>query len=361
MICAPTTDNATCCLTPAFCSAARRFVVVVVKKCITGSSSNNGESATSTRTSAPATALARPSPVSESTPDRREAVITSCPCAQSLVATFEPISPRPPMTTIFTMNLSELSLTGYFVGTLRTDVVRTAAAASSSSADIARAGRLASRCRLSLQALLSAFFHSQWPRTSIGLVAAGHEAAVDVENRAGDPAGLVGEQIGDGVGDVGGGADSSQWMKRRESVKRGVDLVLRDPPLESGGLDGGRCHRVDADLVPGKLDGQVMGERMQPGFLHRVPRRRGQTDRLMCPHAADIDDGAALPAGDHARNDDLRQEEQGIVEFHVRVVVLRVVLEKRLRDEESGCVYQQCRVAVLLGKRALHIRDCSAI
>src|ERR1700722_3380292 len=114
MICAPTTDNATWCLTPASCSAARRFVVVVVKKCITGSSSNNGESATSTRTSAPATALARPSPVSESTPDRREAAITLCPCALSLVATLEPISPRPPMTTIFMMNLSELRLIGHF-------------------------------------------------------------------------------------------------------------------------------------------------------------------------------------------------------------------------------------------------------
>jgi hypothetical protein len=30
-----------------------------------------------------------------------------------LVATFEPISPRPPMTTIFMMNLSELCLTAY--------------------------------------------------------------------------------------------------------------------------------------------------------------------------------------------------------------------------------------------------------
>src|SRR4051812_7485390 len=110
MICAPTTDNATWCLTPASRSAERRFAVAVVKKCITGSSSNNGESAPSTRTSAPATALARPSPVSESTPDRREAAITSCPCALSLVATFEPISPRPPMITIFMINLSELRL-----------------------------------------------------------------------------------------------------------------------------------------------------------------------------------------------------------------------------------------------------------
>src|ERR1700744_1174763 len=41
----------------------------------------------------------------------------------------------------------------------------------------------------------------------VGLVAPGHEAAIDVENRAGDPAGLVGEQIGDGVGDVDGCRD----------------------------------------------------------------------------------------------------------------------------------------------------------
>ena len=57
--------------------------------------------------------------MSESTPDRREAAITSCPCALSLVATFEPISPRPPMTTIFMMNLSELRLTGHFVSSSR--------------------------------------------------------------------------------------------------------------------------------------------------------------------------------------------------------------------------------------------------
>src|SRR5690242_16896740 len=62
-------------------------------------------------------------------------------------------------------------------------------------------------------------------RTYIALVAAGHDASVDIENRAGYPAGPVGEQIGDGVGDVGGRADSSQGMKRRECVERGVDLV----------------------------------------------------------------------------------------------------------------------------------------
>ena len=68
------------------------------------------------------------------------------------------------------------------------------------------------------------------------LVAAGHDPAVDVENRAGNPAGLIGEQIGDGVGDVGRGADSSQGMKRREGVKRRVDLVLGDKPLVEQGF-----------------------------------------------------------------------------------------------------------------------------
>ena len=77
--------------------------------------------------------------------------------------------------------------------------------------------------------MVSAGFVSR--RYASGLVAAGHDAAVDVENRAGDPAGLFGEQKGDGVGDVGGGADASQGMKRRERRQRGVDLVLGDKPF----------------------------------------------------------------------------------------------------------------------------------
>ena len=52
----------------------------------------------------------------------------------------------------------------------------------------------------------------------VGLIAAGHDAAVDVENRAGDPTGVIRQQIRDGVGHVGRGADSSQRMKWRESV-----------------------------------------------------------------------------------------------------------------------------------------------
>ena len=81
----------------------------------------------------------------------------------------------------------------------------------------------------------------------------------------------------------------------------------------------------------------------------------------MGPHAADVDDGAALPAGDHTLDDGLRQEKQCVVELHVRVVGPLVVLEKRFRDEESGRVDEQCRVAVMRGKRASNIGDRSAI
>jgi hypothetical protein len=37
----------------------------------------------------------------------------------------------------------------------------------------------------------------------------------------------------------------------------------------------------------------------------------------------------------------MRQEEQGIVAFRVRVVELLVVVKKRLGEKESGCVDQQ--------------------
>src|SRR5215831_9414446 len=49
-------------------------------------------------------------------------------------------------------------------------------------------------------------------------VAAGHDAAVDVPDRAGHPAGGRGEQEGDGVGQVTGGADPAQRVEAVEAV-----------------------------------------------------------------------------------------------------------------------------------------------
>jgi hypothetical protein len=66
---------------------------------------------------------------------------------------------------------------------------------------------------------------------SLTLVAAGHDSAVDVHDVAGHPAGVVREQVYDGVGNVAGGADASEWLERVEAVQRLLDLVFRDKAL----------------------------------------------------------------------------------------------------------------------------------
>src|SRR5262245_48025905 len=50
-------------------------------------------------------ASASPSPVSELTPELGEAATASCPCSRTLVTSFDPMSPVPPMTTIFMPSL----------------------------------------------------------------------------------------------------------------------------------------------------------------------------------------------------------------------------------------------------------------
>src|SRR5215470_2113077 len=54
-----------------------------------------------------------------------------------------------------------------------------------------------------------------------------------------------------------------------------IQLVDRDEPLVDRGGYHGRGDRVDPDLVRGQLDGQVVGQRVQPGLGHRVRRGRG--------------------------------------------------------------------------------------
>src|SRR5256886_1320017 len=69
------------------------------------------------------------------------------------------------------------------------------------------------------------------PRRAGVLVASGHDAAVDVPDRAGDPAGGRGQQEGDGVGQVAGGADPAQRVEAVEAVQGLVEPVLGDGPL----------------------------------------------------------------------------------------------------------------------------------
>src|SRR5215475_7339690 len=104
---APTTDRATWCLTPAARSAASRLRAEVSKNAITAASSHDGEFVTSTTTFAPARAWASPSPVRLLTPDDGDAARTSWPCWRRMVTSFFPISPLPPITTIFMPGLLE--------------------------------------------------------------------------------------------------------------------------------------------------------------------------------------------------------------------------------------------------------------
>src|SRR6185503_18110950 len=101
----PTIESATWWPTPAAASQARRFWVDVLKNFITAASSKEGEFDTSTTTAAPLIAGAKPSPVRALTPDLGDAATASCPSALSFVTTFDPMSPLPPMTTIFIQDL----------------------------------------------------------------------------------------------------------------------------------------------------------------------------------------------------------------------------------------------------------------
>src|SRR6266550_2330575 len=94
-------DSATWCRTPAAASAARRLRPEVSKNSSTALSSNEGELARSITTCVPAMASLSPSPVMLLTPLLGEAATTSWPPWRRMATVFEPISPVPPMTTIF--------------------------------------------------------------------------------------------------------------------------------------------------------------------------------------------------------------------------------------------------------------------
>src|SRR5262245_52955054 len=102
---APTTESATWCLTPAAASAARMLRVDVSKNSSTALSSHDGAFVTSTTTSAPASAWPSPSPVMVLTPDEGEADTASWLRPRRRGISFLPMSPLPPMTTIFMLDL----------------------------------------------------------------------------------------------------------------------------------------------------------------------------------------------------------------------------------------------------------------
>src|SRR5262245_24601200 len=79
--------------------------VEVSKNSSTALSSHDGAFVTSTTTCAPLSASASPSPVTVLTPDEGEAETASCPRSRSRGISFFPMSPLPPITTIFMLYL----------------------------------------------------------------------------------------------------------------------------------------------------------------------------------------------------------------------------------------------------------------
>src|SRR6185436_4424372 len=77
------------------------LLVDVWKNLSTAVSSNDGEFDTSTTTAAPSKASASPSPVSVFTPESGDAGSTWWHCSPSSRTSFDPMSPVPPITTIF--------------------------------------------------------------------------------------------------------------------------------------------------------------------------------------------------------------------------------------------------------------------
>src|SRR5262245_58009586 len=102
---APTTDSATWWPTPAAASAARRLRVDVSKNSSTAASAHDGEFDTSTTTWVPWSASASPSPVRVLTPDEGDAETASWPRSRNRGINFFPMSPLPPITTIFMLHL----------------------------------------------------------------------------------------------------------------------------------------------------------------------------------------------------------------------------------------------------------------
>src|SRR5262245_26502612 len=86
-----------------------RLRVDVSKNFSTAASSQEGEFDTSTTTEAPFSASASPSPVRLLTPELGDAATVSRPCSRSLLTSFDPMSPVPPITTIFIILLSWLT------------------------------------------------------------------------------------------------------------------------------------------------------------------------------------------------------------------------------------------------------------
>src|ERR1700747_2339623 len=97
-----------------------RLRVDVSKNFSPPESSQDGEFYTSTTTEPPFSTSASPSPVTVLTPVLGAAATASCPCSRSLLTSFDPMSPVPPITTSFMIFLLHSSPRHIRAGLLQT-------------------------------------------------------------------------------------------------------------------------------------------------------------------------------------------------------------------------------------------------
>jgi len=173
-----------------------------------------------------------------------------------------------------------------------------------------------------------------------------------LQGLADDEPGLVGQQEGDGVGDVLGLAESERTRRRRGRHPSGRARLL----LEVGLLRGARGHgdesRGDAvhpDAVTGHLEGDFLRQGDDAGLRGRVAGMGCRdVDRR---HRRDVHDGA--PPALHHAGEDTAQEEVGAPKVHadLSVEVLISALQVRLDDCDPGVVHEQAdRAEVRFGR-----------
>ena len=124
-------------------------------------------------------------------------------------------------------------------------------------------------------------------------------------------------------------------METVKAAHEALDLFLLNKRVVDRGRNHGWGHGIDADLVVRQFHGEMLCEGMEAGLGHRVGRARGGLDCLLGPHGADHNDGPAAVVL-HVLRDGLGDEEGGLVELVVRVVITGVVLEERLGGEDAG-------------------------
>jgi hypothetical protein len=129
----------------------------------------------------------------------------------------------------------------------------------------------------------------------LGVRAQGGSSAVDGEDGAVDEAGLVGQQVANGVGRLPWAAGPAEGVQGADLVFRadGRGTAAREERLIPPSGDGAEGDGVDADAPGSVVDGKSAGEPLDRGLRRRV--REGAAYGPLRLVGGDVDDRAARP------------------------------------------------------------------